>query len=637
MKPTLVAVFGPLQGSSLEINEQEVSIGRDIANRLSIQDPLLSRKHCMIKREGGSFQITDLNSRNGIFVNGIPLKKHVLKHGDQIEIGDSLFMFLIQEEPKQTPEKGTELDAGAIVAHSTTRLRVEDALYLRPEKLKAIPASRNRTVADMGILLKISNTLHSLQSPEELQQKLFEFILETIPADRAVSFLYRSPSGKFQTTHSFQRPETGNERIPVSQTIIDSVYNEGIAILANDIESDTKYNRVESLIASRIQSILCVPLTVFQEKLGVIYLDTRRANTKFNEDDLELLSAIAVIAAVGLKNAGRLEWLQEEKDRLQHEVLHHQMIGDSSSMQTVYEMIRKVAATDSNVLLYGESGTGKELAARAIHSNSSRSQKPFVAINCATLSETLLESELFGHEKGSFTGALAQKKGKFEVADGGTIFLDEVSEIPLMLQSKLLRVLQEREFERVGGTQPIQVDIRLIAATNRNLEEAIRAGAFRQDLFFRLNVIAIRMPSLRERVEDIPLLANYFLSKFCKKFHKRFQGISKEAHLSLRNYDWLGNVRELENAIERAVVLSQGEIVGCEDLPESLTEGYQTAEADLPKYHVSVKEKKKQLILEAVKQAEGNQAEAARLLGLHPTYLSRLIRNLNLRQALKDY
>jgi transcriptional regulator with GAF, ATPase, and Fis domain len=633
MKPTLVALFGPLQGSSVELNEEEVSIGRDVTNRLSIQDPLLSRRHCVIKRDGDGFQVIDLDSRNGIFVNNIPVQKHLLQHGDQIEIGDSLFLFIVRQEMKETPDKGTELDAGVVIGQSTTRLRIEEALYLQPEKWKA----REGATADMAVLLKISNTLHSLQNPNELQTKLSEVILETIPADRAVLIFSRLPSGKFQAVRSFQRSGIEDEQNPVSQTIVDSVYDEGVAILVNDVSSNAKYSQVESLTGLKIQSILCVPMTVFQKKIGVIYLDAKKTGAKFHEHDLQLLTAIAAIAAIGLTNAERIEWLNEEKERLEQEVtIQHQMIGESLPMQTVGQLIKKVAVSDSTVLISGESGTGKELAARAIHLNSPRAQKPFVAINCATLHDALLQSELFGHEKGAFTGAFTQAKGKFEVANGGTIFLDEVSEIPFVLQAKLLRVLQEREFERVGGTQPIQVDVRLIAATNRNLDEAIRAGTFRSDLFFRLNVITIRMPSLRERTEDIPLLANFFLAKFSKKFHRRFQGFSKQVRQALISYDWPGNVRELENAIERAVVLSSGDEITLADLPDTLIDADQSEETAMPKYHFSLKETKKQLILAAVKQAGGNHAEAARLLGLHPTYFSRLIRNLDLKQALRQ-
>jgi len=305
------------------------------------------------------------------------------------------------------------------------------------------------------------------------------------------------------------------------------------------------------------------------------------------------------------------------------------MVGESPAMQRVYHFISKVAPTDATVLISGESGTGKELAARAIHRNSKRAQKPFMAVNCAALNESLLESELFGHEKGSFTGAFAQKKGRLEIADGGTVFLDEIGELTPSLQVKLLRVLQEREFERVGGTVTINVDLRVIAATNKNLEEAIEMGQFRQDLYYRLNVVSLEMPALRERREDIMLLANYFADKIGARCNRKLKGFSTEARNCLTAYDWPGNVRELENTIERAIVLGTTEWILPEDLPEAVLEAKQTS-GSTATYHASVVQNKKQIILRALAEANKNHSEAARLLGIHPNYLQRLIRNLNL-------
>ncbi|HKG78016.1 MAG TPA: sigma-54 dependent transcriptional regulator, partial [Pyrinomonadaceae bacterium] len=343
------------------------------------------------------------------------------------------------------------------------------------------------------------------------------------------------------------------------------------------------------------------------------------------------------IAAVAIENARHFEWLQTENERLLTDVnIEHNMIGEGAAMQRVYHFISKVAPKDSTVLISGESGTGKELAARAIHRNSTRAQKPFMAVNCAALNESLLESELFGHEKGSFTGAFAQKKGRLEVADGGTVFLDEIAELTQPLQVKLLRVLQEREFERVGGTVTIKVDLRLITATNKNLEEAIETGEFRHDLYYRLNVVSLEMPPLRERREDIMLLANYFADKYGVKCNRKLQGFSAEARACLTAYDWPGNVRELENAIERAVVLGTTAMILPEDLPETLLERAAAPAQSKVGYHEAVVRTKKQIILRAIEEAKGNYTEAAKLLGVHPNYLHRLIRNLNLRAQLKQ-
>jgi transcriptional regulator with PAS, ATPase and Fis domain len=299
-------------------------------------------------------------------------------------------------------------------------------------------------------------------------------------------------------------------------------------------------------------------------------------------------------------------------------------------MATLYESIAKVAPTGATVLIRGESGTGKELVARAIHFNSPRRERPFVAVNCAALTETLLESELFGHEKGAFTGATAQKKGKLEAADGGTIFLDEIGETNAVFQTKLLRVLETREFERVGGTKPIRVDVRFIAATNRDLERAIQEERFRADLFYRLNVVALALPALRERREDIIALAEHFLVRDSHQLKKRLTGISKEAKACLLAHSWPGNVRELANAIERAAILGDSEVLRAEDLPAYIVRANtpSTTEAG---YHQSVREFKRTLITGALSDAAGNQTEAAKQLGLNPTYLSRLIKNLRVK------
>jgi transcriptional regulator with GAF, ATPase, and Fis domain len=271
--------------------------------------------------------------------------------------------------------------------------------------------------------------------------------------------------------------------------------------------------------------------------VGLIYLDTANPVVRFTEDDLHLVTAIAGVAAMAIESARQVEWLGSENIRLRAEVnLDHDMVGDSAAMREIYQLIERVAATPSTVLIYGESGTGKELAARAIHRNSPRRDQPFVAINCAALTETLLESELFGHERGSFTGAIAQKRGQLEMANAGTIFLDEMGEISPGLQAKLLRVLQEREFTRVGGTRSLPLNIRVIAATNKNLQKATKDGTFREDLYYRLNVVSITMPPLRDHKEDIPLLAGYFASKYAERCNRRILGISPDAGTLLTQY-----------------------------------------------------------------------------------------------------
>jgi DNA-binding NtrC family response regulator len=307
---------------------------------------------------------------------------------------------------------------------------------------------------------------------------------------------------------------------------------------------------------------------------------------------------------------------------------HYMVTGPSAKMAQAVDLANKASASKSTVLLLGESGTGKEIFARAIHNWSERKDQPFVAINCVGLSRELLESELFGHERGAFTGALQQKKGKMELAHGGTVFLDEVGDISPELQTKLLRFLQEREFDRVGGTKPVSVDVRIIAATNRDLDAAVKHGQFRADLYYRLNVVAIPLPPLRERKEDIPGLAKHFMRRFAAETKKNFTKITPEAEAKLLAYEWPGNVRELANVVERAVVLGPGPELTAYDLPAKIVATMPAEKRDDFSYHNAIDGYRREVILKALAQTHGNRAAAAKVLGLQRTYLARLIKTL---------
>ena len=634
--PRLVFIGGPVKESTFVLPAGGVSVGRDASNVLSIPDPSVSRRHCVIVPDEAGFKIRDLNSRNGTLVNGTPVREHSLAHGDQITIGDSLCLFLVgKTEDSPVAENRVEFEDSSS-AFRTISLRPADVLYLQPDKiLRELPAT-SRLARNLNALLKISRVVHSLKDLDQLQGEILSLTFEVAPAERGAILLNGHANTEFTSVCARNRNASDVRAVRVSRTIAHQVINQGLAILGSDIVASSPFSGVESLIASQVHSLLCVPLLVFEKVIGCIYLDTTNPASRFEQDHLELVTAIAGISAVALENARQLDWLVQENQRLTSEInLDHNMVGESARMKDVYRFLSRVAPSDSTVLIDGESGTGKELAARAIHRNSPRAEKAFVAINCAALTETLLESELFGHEKGSFTGAIAQKKGKLEVANGGVVFLDEIGELAPVLQSKLLRVIQEREFERVGGTRPIPVDIRLIAATNKNLAEAVKAGTFRGDLYYRLNVVSVTMPALRDRKEDIPLLASYFSNKHSLRCKVKPKRLSDDARACLINYDWPGNVRELENAIERALVLSAADVILPEDLPESVLERATPAGTSGAKYHSALKELKKQLILSALEEAGGSFTEAARILGLHPNYLHRLIRNLDLRAELR--
>ena len=635
MNPRLVAIAGPLKDSSFALPVGELSIGRDAANTLAISDPSVSRRHCVVTRSGETFKVRDLDSRNGTLVNGTPVQEHILHHGDQLSVGDSLFVFLLHDTEEGALPSQVVFEEGS-PARSTVRLKPADVLYLQPDKILSELPATSRLARNLNALLKISRVVHSIRDLEALQSEILSLIFEVAPAERGAILLSGSGGKDFASVYARHRAADDDRPVKVSRTIARQVLEQGVAVLGSDIPGSQNLSAVESLVISQVRSLLCVPLLVFEKVIGCIYLDSTSLAARFDEDHLQLVTAIAGISAVAVENARHLDWLVQENLRLTSEInLEHNLVGESPRMKEVYQFLARVAPAGSNVLIEGESGTGKELAARAIHHNSPRSEKPFVAINCAAITETLLESELFGYEKGAFTGAYMQKKGKLEVANGGVVFLDEIGELAPLMQSKLLRVLQEREFERVGGTRPISVDIRLIAATNKNLAEAVKTGTFRSDLYYRLNVVSVTMPPLRERREDIPLLASYFVNKYAKKIKVKAKGLSEETRACLLNYDWPGNVRELENAIERALVLGSAELILPEDLPESVLERVASAGMTSAKYHAAVKDVKKQLILTALEDAKGNITEAARMLGLHPNYLHRLIRNLDLRSDLK--
>lgn len=625
MHPRLVVIAGKLQGTVLPLTDSPAIIGRESAATVYIPEGAVSRKHSQIERDGDEFILTDLDSLNGTFVNDVPIKRRTLQHGDRITIGTSHFLFLIHEGVAASESGQVRFDDGRTVSGSTVKFRLNDALYLMAR--------------DLAALIKVSTTINAIRGLLELQKKLLELMFEVIPARHAAILLTDSSEKEgqeeFFSVFALDRVKGPDETINISRSVARQVLRDGAALLIEDLDK-TKSADYQSLSDAQTSSILCVPLMMAGKSLGVLYLDTTDPDVHFDSDHLQLASTIAAISAVAIENARHIEWLESENKRLIADAgIEHSMVGESPRMRQVYQLIAKVAPTDSTVLISGESGTGKELAARAIHQNSKRSGKPFIAVNCAALTETLLESELFGHEKGAFTGALAQRKGRLEIADGGTLFLDEIGELSASLQVKLLRVLQEREFERVGGSRTIKVDIRLLTATNRNLEDLISQGLFRQDLFYRLNVLQLEMPSLRQRQEDIPLLARYFAVRYGEKCNRKITSISSEAQKRLLSYDWPGNVRELENAIERAVVLGTTDVILPEDLPEVILETETRTMPAPTKYHEAVAETKKQVIMRAMDQAKGNYTDAAKLLGVHPNYLHRLIRNLNLREHLK--
>ena len=603
MPAVLIGTTGPLCGHTIPLAEAKTTIGRSDGCAVSIPDRSVSREHCVIRSaEGGVFDIHDLDSYNGTFVNGLRVRGHALSDGDEIAVGEVVFVF--------------RTSAGSVPS-AVIQGGVEEWQSLTLSAL-APRARETGAVLQVG---EIARTVQELYLHErakdrgELEKRLLRTVCELIPSGRAALFLMEG-----ERPVPFAGYAGGSDRASVAAP--EPVLREVIK------------TRAISAGSAAGCAFLAAPITVPGRVVGVLYLDSGGGKRDYLQGDMQMITALGEVLGLAVENARDLESLRVENVQLRAGTSPERlMVGNSAVMNALFENIAKVARGQSTVLIRGESGTGKELVARAIHRNGPRAARPFVAVNCAAITETLLESEFFGHEKGAFTGAYAQRKGKLEQADGGTVFLDEVGELSPALQAKLLRVLQEHEFERVGGAQTVRVDLRVIAATNRDLERALQEGNFRRDLFYRLNVVPLRVPPLRERREDIPLLADWFLRKFSEQVGRRVTGLSREARALLTAYDWPGNVRELQNVMERAVVMGASEVITPDDLCDLIPDAGSAPAEDENGFHAAVRQERRRLIAAALDRAGGSIPKAARLLKLHPNYLHRLITTLGLRSA----
>jgi transcriptional regulator with GAF, ATPase, and Fis domain len=609
----LLATSGLLKGTVWKAKDGPLLLGRDASSQVRTSDAAVSRRHCSVTEAAdGGFEIEDLNSHNGTFVNGIKVTRKVIRHGDRIRIGSSEFVFLTGPDDGGTG--GFEGGGGSDSALKTMQL---DFSGLPSDASNA--SWVGRMARDLSAFFKIANVINSTRDVQAMQCELLALICEVIPAAHGAIVLQLNRNEEPGAPCTWNRK--GSPEVRIQDALVQQATWEQCAVLVTAQSGATEH-------------VLCVPLLGIERGLGVIYLSSPASMAPFGDEHAYFLSSVSRIAAITLENLSKLDSLRAENQRLRVEGKADQtLVGESRAMLRVREFIRRVAQGDSTVLIRGESGTGKELIARALHAGGSRPDKPFVAINCAAIPEALLESELFGHEKGAFTGATAVRKGKLEAAEDGTLFLDEIGEMAPLLQAKLLRALQQREFERLGGNRLLSFNARVVAATNKNLEQAIKSGEFRQDLYYRLNVVSVVSPPLREHREDIPLLALHFANQYAAKCKRSFKGIVAEARSLLLQYSWPGNVRELENAIEHAIVMGLTDEILPEDLPDALLE--EQASALEGRYHDTLNETKKQLVLTALDEAKGSPVDAARLLGIHPKYLHRLIRNLKLKSDVK--
>lgn len=495
-------------------------------------------------------------------------------------------------------------------------------------------------VRKLETLIEINTLINSdYTDARELLQRILESATRLTEGE-ASSLLLLNPENErlyFEIALGSKGADVKKFSLNLGEGIAGWVAQNNRSLIVNDVASDPRFfSDISKKIGYTTESILAVPMRIKERCVGVIEMINKSDGKSFTEEDRQWLEVFANQAALAIQNARSFERARDEIYSLQNQLTtdqgYHPFIYASEAMTAKLNMIDRIASTNSSVLILGESGVGKELFAEQIHARSYRSEKPLVRVNCAALPEALLESELFGHVKGAFTDAVSDRRGRFELADGGTMFLDEIAELPLSLQAKMLRVLQHQTFEPVGSSEPVQVDVRVIAATNRDIEELVEQGQFRRDLYYRLNVLPIHVPALRDRTDDIPELANHFLKKFNRETKKQIRGFSESAMEALLTYSWPGNVRELENAVERAVVISQDDYIHPEELLLHGSAATEENQYEGKSLKDSVTQFKKHFIENALRRNGWNQTSTARVLGIQRTYLSRLIKELQISQ-----
>jgi len=492
----------------------------------------------------------------------------------------------------------------------------------------AFPEVR-REVRELSLLFEISQAINRTTDIRELAEPVLDAMAAHMGMVRGTITLLNRQTGELaiEAAHGMSDAQRQRGRYRLGEGIIGKVAASGQPAIVRKISDEPLFldrTGAREGVSRDDVSFICVPIKIGNEVIGALSADRLFSEEVSLAEDVRLLSIIAAMIAqavrLRLEAQAERERLVEENIRLHEELKERfrpaNIIGNSKAMQEVYDLIAQVAKSDATVLIRGESGTGKELVAHAIHYNSLRADRPFVRVHCGALPETVIESELFGHEKGAFTGAIARRKGRFELAHGGSIFLDEIGDLTPTLQVKLLRVLQEREFERVGGTETVRCDVRLIAATNRDLEKLIAEGRFRDDLYYRLNVFPIHLPPLRDRKSDILLLADHFVEKYAKANRRPVRRISTPAIDMLMAYHWPGNVRELENCIERAVLLADGDVIHARHLPPTLQMPSPAPAEDKGTLRTVLDAVERDLIVDALKASRGNKAKAARALGI---------------------
>jgi len=588
-----------------EITRRLTGVGRSPDNDLSITDPAIEPYHAQILRDGKTWVLTSLDPDALLLVNGRERRNYPLKDGDLLMMGGTELSFCLVApgEARAAPRK-------AAAAKSA------DGDSFDP-RLKKISTFAEQLLLGMEV--------------PEIFKTLLDAVIALCGASKGFLIHVDGDTIHIPAARNIDRVDVGSDRSQVSDSVIARVLKERRPIIISDALNDTVLGQSKSVLDLKLSSVMCVPLMARNNLIGVLYLGNEGIEGLFVREDLELLKIFAAQAGLILHNALLLDELRLENEDLARDMqagtgLGGAMLGNHSSMVDVFRTIAKVAPTDLSVLITGETGTGKELVARETHQRSNRRDGPFVSINCGAIPENLLESELFGHKKGAFTGAVADKQGKFENANGGTLFLDEIGEMPMNLQVKLLRVLQEREIERVGEGKARPVDIRVVSATNKALNEEIEVGRFREDLYYRLNELTIALPPLRDRGDDVLLIARHLFKRFARLYSSKTGGYSQESTEALRTYVWPGNVRQLENRIKKALVLSESAFLTPSDL------GFEGEEVAAISRWLPLAEARENFqqryIKDCLEAHTWNKAATARALDVDPRTIFRYIEKL---------
>src|SRR5215471_3167755 len=599
--------YFPPEGGAREysIHKAVSTLGRALDNDLCLPFPQVAPHHAQILFDGRDFNLEEGDRTAEILINGKKKRRARLCHGDRLTLGSAelaFSMFADATSASRTTESGAPAPGGGVS---------NELLGLRK-------------------LQSFSEKLMLKGSIDELLDTMLDDILELTGADKGVVLLTVPDDSagadkkvSVRAVRNVKKESITDERGGVSDSIVRTVLGTARPVIVSDALADTTFGKSESVVALQLSSVMCAPLLSQGDVIGALYVGNDRVKHLFERPQLDVLTIYAAQASLILQNAMLLSALRADREKLAQELSDKrfgEIIGSCASMVEVFRKVQKVASTDISVLITGETGTGKELIARELHRRSPRVDGPFVTINCGAIPENLIESELFGHVRGAFTGAVQSRSGKFQAADGGTLFLDEIGELPLSLQVKLLRALQERVVIRVGDSRPEKVDIRVVAATNKVLEDEIKRGTFREDLYYRLNVVNLFLPPLRERGDDVVIIAKALLSKYADEMKSAVKGFSPPALAAIRKYAWPGNIRQLENRLKKALVLCDRTLLSAEDLDL----GPEAQQPILP-LEKAKEEFQRRYVLDVLERNNGNRTQTARDLGVDPRTIFRYL------------